>query len=183
MKKALVLFANGFEEIEAATPVDVLRRAGVDVVTAGVGGAEITGARGMVFRPDASLESAAGGEYDLLVFPGGMPGAKHLGESAVARELAEKMIASGKLVAAICAAPVKTLGAWGMLDGKRATCYPGMEEEFPAGVLFSPERVVVDGNITTSRAPGTALEFSLLLAEQLAGAETARTVGRAMLAK
>ncbi len=182
-KKALVLFADGFEEIEAATPVDVLRRAGAEVTAAGVGGIERRGARGMAFRLDATLESALAGEYDLLVLPGGMPGAAHLGECAPARALAEKMCAEGRLVAAICAAPVKTLGAWGLLDGKRATCYPGMEAEFPAAVVFSPERVVVDGNVTTSRGPGTALEFALCLAAQLAGDAVAEKVGQAMLAK
>ena len=182
-KKALVLFANGFEEIEAATPVDVLRRADVEVTTAGVGGTQITGARNIVVLTDTTLENAAAQEFDCIVFPGGMPGAKNLGESALARDIATKMLATGKLVSAICAAPVHTLGAWGLLDGRRATCYPGLEKGFPAGVIFSPERVVVDGKITTSRGPGTALEFSLSLAAQLAGDDVAKKVGQDMLVK
>lgn len=168
-KQAIVLLGEGFEEIEAATPVDVLRRAGVEVTVAGLAGLTVTGAHGLRYVADTLLGDAMEKPYDLVVLPGGMPGAKHLGESGDARKLTEKMNAMGKLVASICAAPVMTLGAWGLLDGRKATCYPGMEKMFPAEVVFSEERVVVDGNITTSRGPGTALEFSLALAGQIAG--------------
>lgn len=182
-KKALILLANGFEEIEAATPIDVLRRAGVEVTTAGVGGTLIEGAHGVSFQADKDLASVTADGFDLLVFPGGMPGAKNLGESAKAKSLAETMVASGKKVAAICAAPVMTLGAWGMLDGKKATCYPGMESMFPAGVVFLADTVVVDGAITTSRGPGTALPFSFSLTAQLVGQDKADEVATAMLLK
>ncbi len=183
-QRALVLFANGFEEIEAITPVDVLRRAGVEVTTAGVGGVrEPTGARGVTVRTDTLVEQVTDENYDLLVFPGGMPGAKNLGESAAARAMAERMAAAGKLLAAICAAPVHTLGAWGLLSGKTATCFTGMEGGFPQDVAFSPERVVEDGAVLTSRGAGTAMEFALALAARLAGAETAAKVASSMLAK
>ncbi len=181
-KKVVVLLADGFEEIEAVTPVDALRRAGAEVTLAGVGGAARTGAHGVVYPTDAVLAKLAG-DFDLLVLPGGMPGAKNLGESPDARNLAEKMFKAGKVVAAICAAPVMTLGAWGILDGKNAACYPGMEKMFPAGVKFSAERVVVDGNIVTSRGPGTALEFSIALVRKLIGEKEADQLVRDMLVK
>ncbi len=182
-KKALVLLANGFEEIEAATPIDVLRRAGVEVTTAGVGGTLIEGAHGVSFKADADLASVTADGFDMLVLPGGMPGAKHLGESAKAKSLAETMVAAGKKVAAICAAPVLTLGAWGLLKGKKATCYPGMESMFPADVVFVADTVVMDGDITTSRGPGTALPFSFSLTAQLVGQDKADEVATAMLLK
>lgn len=182
-KKALVLFAPGFEEIEALTPVDVLRRAGVDVTTAGIGGIAVTGVHDITVRADTTIEHAVTGDYDLLVIPGGMPGAKNIGENPLARELAARLLAEGKLVAAICAGPVQTLGAWGMLAGKRATCHPSQAAGFPADVRQSTERVVEDGRITTSQGPGTAMEFALALAARLTDAKTAAEVAAGMLAK
>ena len=169
-KTAVVVLAEGFEEIEAVAPIDVLRRAGVQVTIAGLDGKERVGAHGVPYRADVEL-SELSGDFDLVIFPGGMPGSKNLGDSSLVRALAERNLKAGRRVAAICAAPVLTLGAWGMLDGKTATCYPGMENMFPATVTFSAERVVVDGLITTSRGPGTALEFGLNLAGQLVGNE------------
>lgn len=179
-KKALVLLAEGFEEIEAAAPIDVLRRAGAEVTVAGVGTLTPKGAHGLAYTADVLFEQV-GGEFDLIVFPGGMPGAKNLGETAKAAELAKKMAAEGRLVAAICAAPIFTLGAWGILDGRRATCYAGMEGMFPEKVTFSSERVVVDGNVITSRGPGTATDFALALAAQLMGEAAAKQVASDML--
>ena len=181
-KKAVVLLAEGFEEIEAATPIDVLRRAGAEVTIAGVSGIQVKGAHGVVYVADAELDGLQA-DFDLIVLPGGMPGSKNLGESAAVRALTEKLHASGKLVASICAAPVFTLGAWGILDNRQATCYAGMEGMFPPSVKFSPERVVIDGNVTTSRGPGTALEFSLSIAGQLMGADVAAQVAKDMLVK
>jgi 4-methyl-5(b-hydroxyethyl)-thiazole monophosphate biosynthesis len=123
------------------------------------------------------------GEFNLVILPGGMPGAKHLGESAEARSLATRTARAGGWVAAICAAPAFTLAPWGLLDGRQATCYPGLEKNFTAQTTSSPERVVVDGNIVTSRGPGTALEFSLRLVQLLAGEETARRVAADLLVK
>jgi DJ-1 family protein len=180
MKKVAVLVAEGFEEIECATPTDVLRRASCDVVLAGLTGMEIKGAHGLVFKMD-TLISSLSGEFDMLVLPGGMPGAKHLGDSMEAKKLATDMYNDGKLVTAICAAPVMTLGAWGLLNGKKAACYPGMEGMFPENVSFSSERVVVDGNIITSCGPGTALEFSICLAAHIAGKDIATKLAADML--
>lgn len=179
-RSVIVLLADGFEEIEAATPIDVLRRAGAEVVVAGLGSLDIHGAHGLSYLADIEIEEAAA-DYELVVLPGGMPGAKHLGESRAARTLVEKAIHSGDKIAAICAAPVMTLGAWGFLNGKTATCYPGMESMFPDNVKFVPERVVTDGIFTTSRGPGTAMEFALSLAAQLMGAEVAEKVAFDML--
>lgn len=179
-KKAVVVLAEGFEEIEAVTPIDVLRRAGVEVTVAGLGGLTITGAHGVPYGAEVELDKVTG-DFDLVVFPGGMPGSKNIGESAAAKAFAEKMSAAGKKVAALCAAPVFTLGAWGLLDGKTATCYAGMESMFPAGVKFSSEKVVVDGNIITSRGPATALPFALVLAGELMGQDVSEQVARDML--
>lgn len=180
LKRALVLLAGGFEEIEAVTPVDVLRRAGVEVVLAGLSGLVVTGAHGVVIRADTWLGDFTS-ELEMLILPGGMPGAQILGESAPARALAEKLIEEDKYVTAICAAPVMTLGTWGLLNGRTATCYPGMESMFPETVTFSPDPVVIDGKFVTSRGPGTAFAFSLQLAALLMGRETAEKVGREML--
>lgn len=182
IRAAAVLLAEGFEEIETATPVDVLRRAGVEVTLAGVDGLVHKGAHGLTYNADAKAEGLAG-DFDLVVLPGGMPGAKNLGESPDARSLVERTFRAGKLIAAICAAPALTLAAWGILDGKLATCYPGMEKTFPAGVKFSPERVVVDGNVVTSRGPGAALEFSLTLVRLLVGEDQAKRIAVDMLLK
>lgn len=179
-KKAVVALAEGFEEIEAATPIDVLRRAGVEVVVAGLAAGPIRGAHGLCYSPDEPLVGLAG-DFDAVIFPGGMPGAKNLGESAAAKKLAESMFAAGKIVAAICAAPVFTLGAWGLLDGRTATCYPGMESMLPEKTRFAADRVVVDGRITTSRGPGTAMDFSLAIARQLVGDAKTDEVASALL--
>ncbi|MDR1613345.1 MAG: DJ-1/PfpI family protein [Planctomycetota bacterium] len=168
-RKAAVLFAEGFEEIEAVTPVDILRRAGIETLMAGVAGMEVVGVHGIPIRVDVPVEKLKGAEFDLLVLPGGGPGSKRLGSSGEARRATEEAFRSGRLVAAICAAPVYTLSAWGLLSGRRATCYPGMENQFADDVLFSPENVVRDGNIITSRGAGVALDFSLALAAALAG--------------
>ncbi|MDR0361891.1 MAG: DJ-1/PfpI family protein [Planctomycetota bacterium] len=176
-KKAAVLFTDGFEEVEAITPVDILRRAGVETVVAGVGTKEPTGAHGIRVHADVGVDDLAG-DLDLLVLPGGMPGAKRLGASVAARALAELLAADGRLIGAICAAPVYTLAAWGFLAGRSATCYPGMESEFPKDVRFRPDPVVADGNFITSRGVGTALDFSLALVAALFGGNAANEMAR-----
>ncbi len=179
-KKAAVLLANGFEEVEAATPIDVLRRAEVEVTVVGVGGLHLRGAHDLIYTADLEIEKVSG-DFDLVVLPGGMPGARNLGDSKEARALTERTLKAGKLVAAICAAPVFTLGAWGILDHRQATCYPSMEEMFPSSTVFKMERVVVDDRVTTSRGPGTALEFSLALVGQLLGPQVAEKIAGDML--
>ncbi len=181
-KKAVLFLADGFEEIEALTPIDVLRRAGVEVTVAGISGTSATGAHDVIVQTDIALSELTG-DFNLLIFPGGMPGSKNLGESAKAKEMALKQAGEGKLISAICAAPVFTLGAWGILNGKKATCYPGMDKMFPAEVQFTEDRVVVDGNVITSRGPGTALEFSLALVEKLVDKSTALSLANDMVHK
>ncbi|MBI4358804.1 MAG: DJ-1/PfpI family protein [Candidatus Omnitrophica bacterium] len=181
-KKVLIILADGFEEIEAITPVDVLRRAGVEVTIAGLSGKTITGAHGVKFQTDVTFD-----EYkdlpDAIILPGGMPGAKNLGESPKVAGLVKKMNRQNKVVGAICAAPALALAPTGILNGKKATCYPGFEKNFPSSVAFSSDRVVVDGNIITSRGPGSALEFALELVEKLVSKEKAETLSEGMLVK
>jgi 4-methyl-5(b-hydroxyethyl)-thiazole monophosphate biosynthesis len=177
--KTAVFFAQGFEEVEALTPVDLLRRAGVEVSMVGVGNREVTGARGVTVVTDHLVEEFAD-SVDLLVFPGGMPGAANLAESETVVSLISRQLEAEKPVAAICAAPAVLLGAKGFLDGKSFTCYPGLESRVPQG-LFLAEPVVTDGLITTSRGVGTAAAFSLKLIELLAGVDKAQEIAKATL--
>ncbi len=181
-KKALVILADGFEEIEAVTPIDVLRRAGVDVTVAGLNSKTVTGAHNVRFEADVTLSNYQ--ELpDAVILPGGMPGAKNLGESKQVLDLVKKMDAAKKLIGAICAAPALALTPAGVLNGKKATCYPGFEKSFTSSVRFSQDRVVVDGNVVTSRGPGTALEFALELVEKLVSREQAESLRAGLLVK
>ncbi len=181
-KKVLVVLAEGFEEIEAITPIDVLRRAGLEVNIAGVGGRKITGSHGITVEADTTIDEVE--ELpDAIVLPGGMPGAENLSKSAALMALLERMDEEGRQIGAICAAPAVALASTGILEGRKATCFPGFESRFGQAIDFSPDRVVVDGNITTSRGPGTALEFALALAGRLAGAEVQQELSERMLLK
>jgi 4-methyl-5(b-hydroxyethyl)-thiazole monophosphate biosynthesis len=175
--KALVPLAEGFEELEAVTIVDVLRRAGVEVTLAALAKSPVTGSHGIVVNADAELDGLDASTFDAVVLPGG-PAAKRLRDDPRVRAIVQRMAERGRLVAALCAAPI-ALEAAGVLTGKRATVYPG--NELPSAELVE-ERVVVDGNVVTSRGPGTALEFSLALVALLVGRETAESLRRAMLA-
>lgn len=181
-KKVLVILADGFEEIEAITPIDVLKRAGLDVILAGVSSKTVSGAHGIQFQADILLEAYTG-LPDAVILPGGLPGAKNLAESPKVIELVKKMNEAKKIVGAICAAPALVLAPNGILNGRKATCYPGFEKNFSPQVNFSHDRVIVDGNIITSRGPGSALEFALELVEVLAGKEKAESLSRDLLAK
>jgi 4-methyl-5(b-hydroxyethyl)-thiazole monophosphate biosynthesis len=180
-KKAIIILAEGFEEIEASTPVDVLRRADVDVTVAGLGATLIKGAHGLAYETDVELEDA-GDDYDALVLPGGGPGARNLAASSKVSSLLEKMNSEGKIIAAICASPAVVLAPAGILNGKSATCYTGMEENFSENTSFKEEDVVVDGNVVTSRGPGTALSFSLKIAELLSGPDVSGKLKEDLLA-
>ncbi len=182
MKKVLIILADGFEEIEAITPIDVLRRAGLEVAIAGLVQKTVSGAHGIKFQTDLLLDEYEG-LPDAVILPGGMPGAQNLGESEKVAEIIKKMNSQKKVVGAICAAPALVLGPTGILDGKKATCYPGFEKDFPASVAFSRDRVVVDGNVITSRGPGSAMEFALELVELLAGSDKARSLKEGLLVK
>jgi len=181
MKKAIVLLAPGFEEIEAITVVDVLRRAGVEVTVAGVSDADVTGSHGITVRADRLLAEAAEGSYDLVVLPGGLPGATNLRDDPAVQALVRSHAAAGRRVAAICAGPI-ALAAAGVLRGKRATSYPGFGEQLGCEEYLE-EPVVTDGTVTTSRGVGTALDFALALVAQLEGADVAATQAQRMLVR
>ncbi len=180
MKKAIIFLADGAEEVEALAPLDMLRRAGVDVTLAGVGKKEIVCSHGVKITADACLCDAVDGEYDMVVLPGGGVGTENLGKSAEVEALVRREYENGKIIAAICAAP-SVLGGYGLLKGKSATCYPGFEEKL-TGALLSKAKVVRDGNIITSRGAGTAMEFAFELVEALIDAEAAEKIRKAVMA-
>lgn len=171
MARVLVPLADGCEELEAVTIIDLLRRAGVDVVSAGLKDGPVTASRGVVLLPDARLDDVLGGDFDMIVLPGGLPGADHLDQDPRIHHLLQQMAERDKYTAAICAAPKVLLNA-GLLDGRRATAYPGIiDGRLAAGSQLLEDPVVIDGRVITSRGPGTAMEFALTLIEQLLGAD------------
>ena len=176
MANALVLLADGFEEIEAVTIVDVLRRGEVTVTTASLGGKHVRGSHAIVVESDVLLSAVNVDDFDALVLPGG-PASKTLREDAQAQAVIKQAAAAGKLVAAVCAAPT-ALEAAGLLKGKRATSYPG--NALPSA-NYVEERVVEDGNIVTSRGPGTTMAFALKLVERLSGPAAAKTTAERLL--
>jgi protein deglycase len=178
-KKVLCLLANGFEEIETITPVDVLRRAGVEVVLAAVGdGIHVTGRSGIVIHADAKLADLEPQDFDLLFIPGG-PGVSILREDGRPAQIAADFASMGRPVAAICAAPLVLLDA-GLLRDKNFTAHHSTIGELPRA--FLDQRVVRDGQVITSRGAGTALDLGLALAELLAGAEEREKVAAAIMA-
>ena len=171
-----VLLADGFEEVEALTPVDILRRCGAQVTTVGIGGREICGARGVKVIADTTETDAAVSDMDLLILPGGYPGYVHLEESNFVQNLIDIAVEKGIMIAAICAAPT-ILGHKGLLQGRTATCYPGMEDGL-VGATVSAEAVCVDGPFITSRSAATAMDFSLALARLYCGTQRANDVAQ-----
>ncbi len=176
MPEALVLVANGSEEIEAITPGDVLVRAGVAVTYAGLGGTSLRGSRGLPLAADVDLAEVRGRLFDAVVLPGGAKGAANLAASPEVAEIVHTHRDAGRIVAAICAAPAVVLAPLGVLDGRRATCYPGLEANFSGRTAHATGDVVIDGPVVTSRGPGTAMAFALDLAALLAGGEAAERV-------
>lgn len=166
MCKTAIFMADGCEEIEGLTVVDVLRRAGLAIDMVSVNGAStVTGSHGITFHADKTFEEADLDSYGAAVLPGGMPGTLNLSEHAGVCSAIQSFAENGKLVAAICAAP-SVLGAAGILNGKRAACHPGFEDKL-TGALCLEEAVVTDGNIITSRGMGTAIDFALAIVEYL----------------
>ena len=167
MNSVLVLFAEGSEELEAITIVNILRRASITVTLAGLHAGALQGSRGVTILPDSTLDQALAHSYDMVVLPGGQPGTNNLKADARVLQLVQKMEQQGKYVAAICAAP-SVLAAAGLLDDKRATSFPGALNAFPQ-VQQQHAAVVEDGKLITSRGPGTAMDFALTLVELLTG--------------
>ena len=162
-----MMLAEGFEETEMIAPLDMLRRAGVEVQTVGVTGKEVAGAHGIVIQADILPKEVDKDACDGVILPGGMPGTTNLMESAFVKELILDCNQKGGLLAAICAAPM-ILGELGLLTGKRATCFPGFEEHLK-GALVTKEPVAVDGTVITSRGAGTALQFGAALVNYCKG--------------
>lgn len=180
MSKVLVPLAPGFEEIEALTVVDILRRAGAEVTTAGTVPGPIEGRSAIRVLPDTVMENAAA-DYDMIVLPGGAVGAENLKKNELVRAVLERAAQKGRQVAAICAAPT-VLSAAGVSRGRVVTSHPSVRGLL-SGVTISDERVVVDGNIITSQGPGTAMEFAFKLVETLFGKAKAAEVNKGVLAR
>lgn len=175
----VTLLANGFEEIEALTPVDILKRAGLNVVTCGISGLVITGSHGIKVQADLLPEDIDINEVDMLILPGGMPGATNIDSHPFTDVLIDAVIKKDGRIAAICAAPL-VLGRRGLLVGKRATCYPGFEAELE-GADLTGDGVVTDGNITTAKGMGVALEFSKELVRLVLGEAKAKEISAAIM--
>jgi len=183
-KKVVVILADGFEEIEAVTIINTLRRAGIKVTVCGLDADLVKGSRDITISTDKLLEkSDLTSEYDACVLPGGMPGAEKLAGSDIVKELLTKMHAQGKVIAAICASPALVLSSTGILNNKSATCFPGMRGDFSSSTTYKEDNVVIDGNIITSKGPATAMEFSLSIVETLCGKDIACKAGKSLLSE
>jgi 4-methyl-5(b-hydroxyethyl)-thiazole monophosphate biosynthesis len=180
-KKVVVLLADGFEEVEAITPIDYLRRAGLEVTVAAIGrGPAVTGSHGIGVKADAALGELAGAEgWDAVLLPGGMPGAANLAASKETGTLVKDMAAAGKWVCAICASPAVVLGPLGLLKGRQFTCYPGMENKAGGG-LWTGDPVAVDGNFITSRGAGTAGRWAVEIISRLLSPAEGEKVARSV---
>lgn len=179
--KVAVLFAEGFEEVEALTVVDVLRRAGIEVIMAGLDNEPVRSSHGVVLKIDEPVNKLPV-DLDAVILPGGMPGAKNLSESAEVLGLVRQMHEDKKLIAGICAAPAFVFKRAGVLDGRKFTCYPGFESRVD-NADFCEDEVVVDGNIITSRGPGTAMAFALKVLAFLQDEEAASDMAAKLLYK
>ncbi|MDO4344523.1 MAG: DJ-1/PfpI family protein [Eubacteriales bacterium] len=180
MSKVYIFLADGFEEIEGLTVVDLLRRAGADVVMVSVNGKrEVCGSHKIRVGADALFEDVDYRDADLLVLPGGMPGTKHLGAHKGLTSLLQQADAAGTGICAICAAP-SVLGDLGLLKGRKAACYPGFEERL-TGAFVTMDSVATDGHITTSRGMGTAIDFGLELVRRLFGQEKADELAKSII--
>lgn len=169
-----IILGKGFEEAEAIIPCDLLRRAGVEVRFAGIGGLDITGGHGITVKADCTVEEADLSAAEMLVLPGGLGGVASIRGCKLVMDAVKKAYDEGRRVAAICAAPT-VLAELGITDGKEATCYPGMEGEMGAA-LMRCDGAVADGNVVTGRAAGTAFDFALKLIEVLRGTEASDAI-------
>ena len=181
MARILVPLAQGCEELEAVTITDLLTRAGFEVVTAGLDDRPVKASRGMTLLPATTIDRVMDEAFDMIVLPGGQPGANNLNEDPRIHQLLKRLSIEGGYTAAICAAP-KVLADAGLLEGKRTTGYPGTFDGMsPSRVKVASERVVKDGRVITSRGPGTAMDFALELIEVLAGKGQREQVERGLV--
>lgn len=182
MSKIGIFIADGCEEIEALTVVDIVRRAGLEIEMISITGKrQATSSHKVTFLTETTKEEADYAGYDAIVLPGGMPGTTNLGADATVNRVIKEFADAGKLVAAICAAP-SVLGLAGILEGKKATCHPGFEEKL-LGAEFVEQPVVVDGNVITSRGMGTAIEFGLAIVTYFLDAEAAEKIKTGLVYK
>jgi len=179
MPKVAVILADGFEEVEAMAVVDVLRRAEIETVIAGLHDGHITSARKVKVIPDTVIDTVKPDDFDMIVLPGGQPGSDNLNADVRVKELIKSFSLKGKLTGAICAAPYVLANA-GVLKGKRVTSYPTYKDRL-GGAVYEEKTVVSDGNVLTSRGAGTALNFGLAIVERLMGREKAQTIKESML--
>lgn len=181
MSRVLVPLAQGCEELEAITITDLLVRAGIDVTTCGLDDQPVTASRGTTIIPNTSIDKIVNDSFDLIVLPGGLPGADHLRDNQTLQTLIKKQASANKYVAAICAAP-KALAAAGVLAGKTATSFPGILSALQdSSITISDNAIEIDGNIITSRGPGTAMDFALALIELLEGQEKRNEVNQQLV--
>ena len=176
-----MFLANGFEEVEALCPLDLLRRAGVDVTTVGVGGESVVGAHGIVVGADIPEIMYRDSAPEMIILPGGMPGAENLNNSRIVDSAIRAASKNGGYIAAICAAPM-ILGKRGLLSGKHAVCFPGFEEHLEGAEIEPIKTVVRDGNIITAKGMGAAFEFGLALVEALKGKDVAERIKASVFA-
>ena len=176
-----ILLADGFEEIEALTPLDVLRRAGLDVRSVAIGSKIAVGSHGIPVICDMEADEVDPSSLSLVIFPGGMPGSLNLDASPYTDKLIDAVLKNGGRLAAICAAPL-VLGRRGLLEGKEAICYPGFEGEL-SGAIISEKSVVTDGNITTAKGMGVALPFALELVRIICGEDKANEISKSVMEK
>ena len=179
-KRLLLLLADGFEEVEALTPLDILQRGGVEVVTASLGDGPVRSAHGLTVVPDSHLDALAGERFDMVFLPGGAPGYLNLAADARVRALVRAQLESDRPVAAICGAPF-VLEEAGVLDGHRVTAYPSVRERLTSAAEVVDETVVTDGLLRTSQGVGTAMGFALALLEELTDRATRDQVAKATL--
>jgi 4-methyl-5(b-hydroxyethyl)-thiazole monophosphate biosynthesis len=179
MAKVVIILAEGFEELEATAVIDVLRRAGIDIVSAGLREGPVSSARNIKIIPDTVIDKIHSDDFDMLVLPGGLPGSDNLNADKRVGDLIRDFNNKGKVTGAICAAPYVLANA-GVLEGKHATSYPSFKDRL-GNVEYEEKTVVIDGNVITSRGPGTAICFGLAIVEQFLGPDKAREVREAML--
>ena len=179
-KNVLAVLAEGFEEIEAVTPIDVLRRLDVDVTVASLDGPVVRGARGIAVQADATLGEVAGRVFDMIILPGGMPGASNLAASELLGDMLKKQHSEGRMIAAICAAPAVVLHPLGLLGDEKVACYPAFQRRLDEANR-TDERLCVGEKLITAAGPGVAMDFALALAERLKGKEKADELAKAML--